>query len=126
MEMVIPAPGPVSVGAKLTQRLVQMFVDSCNEFLEWQYRELIESRPSPAKLSEHRDSLKAMLRLAHTIHGQVTDPDFPARQFIPEVTGKLRQLEESWEMIQNPMNDAEADAILQKAFPDEPRAGSAA
>jgi hypothetical protein len=42
------------------------------------------------------------------------------------VAGKLRQLEKSWEMIQNPMSDAEADAILRQAFPDEPGTGNAA
>jgi len=126
MEMVIPAVKSESVGAKLTERLLQLFIETCNEFLQWQHREVIRVRPSPERLAEHRESLKAMLRLAHALHGQVTDPDFPARHLIPEVAGKLRQLEESWEMVHNPMSDAEAEAILQKAFPDESGVGNAA
>ena len=43
-----------------------------------------------------------------------------------EIAGKLLQLQESWDSLNNPMPDTEADAILQKVFPDEPRAGSPA
>ena len=68
----------------------------------------------------------ARLRLARSYYAQVSDPDFPLRQFATEVAGKLHQLEKSWEMIQDPMKDSEADAILQQAFPDEPGTGSAA
>jgi len=72
------------------------------------------------------NTLKLMLRLGRSFHAQVSDPDFPLRLFATEVAGKLHQLEKSWEMIQDPMKDSEADAILQQAFPDEPRTGSAA
>lgn len=122
----MPATGPESISAGLTRKLVEDWVNACNDFLRWQRREVIERRPSPEKLSEHRVALKVMLRLGRSLHAHVCDPDFPLRQCIPEVDGKLRQLEESWEMIHNPMSDAEADAVLQQAFPDEPGTGSAA
>src|SRR5947208_6432596 len=63
--------------------------------------------------------------MGRSFRAQVSDPDFPLRQFAPEVAGKLRQLEKSWEMIQNPMSETEAEAILRQAFPDEPGTGSA-
>lgn len=122
--MPVTEPGCVSAG--FTRKLVQAWVNSCNDFLQWQHRELIEQKPSPEKLSEHRNTLKLMLRLGRSFHAQVSDPDFPLRQFAPEVAGKLRQLEKSWEMIHNPMKDAEADAILQQTFPNEPGIGSVA
>lgn len=122
----MPVAEPEYVSAGFTRKLVQAWVNSCNDFLQWQHRELIEHKPSPEKLFEHRNTLKLMLRLGRSFHAQVSDPDFPLRQFAPEVAGKLRQLEKSWEMIHNPMKDAEADAILQQAFPNEPGIGSAA
>ena len=122
----MPVAEPEYVGASFTRKLVQAWVTSCNDFLQWQRRELIEQKPSPERLSEHRNTLKLMLRLGRSFHAQVSDPDFPLRQFAPEVAGKVRQLEKSWEMIQNPMSDAEADAILRQAFPDEPGTGNAA
>ena len=87
---------------------------------------MIDRKPSPAKLSDHRDTLKLLLRLGRSFHAQVSDPDFPQRQFTLEVAGKLRQLEMSWEMIHNPMKDTDADAVLEQAFPDEPGTGSPA
>lgn len=126
MEITMPAVERGYVSAGFTRELVQAWVNSCNGFLQWQRRELIEQKASSEILSEHRNTLKLMLRLGRSFHAQVSDPDFPLRQFAPEVAGKLRQLEKSWDMIQNPMKDAEADAILQQAFPDEPGTGSPA
>ena len=126
MEIVLPLVEPGYVSTGFPRKLVQAWVNSCNDFLQWQRREVIEHKPSPEKLSEHRETLKLMLRLGHSFHAQVSDPDFPQRQLGPEVAGKLRQLEKSWEMIQNPMKDADADAILEQAFPDEPGTGSLA
>jgi len=126
METAVPIAEPGFVSASFTHKLVQAWVNSCNDFLQWQRREVIEQKPSPEKLAEHRNTLKLMLRLGRSFYAQVSDPDFPVRQCAPEVAGKLHQLEKSWEMIQNPMNDAEADAFLQQAFPDEPRTGNTA
>jgi hypothetical protein len=126
METATPALGAASISTGLTRKLVEDWVKSCNDFLQWQRREVIERKPSPQKLAEHRDTLKLMLRLGRSLHAQVSDPDFPLRPCAPEIGGKLRQLEKSWEMIQNPMSDGEADAILRQAFPHGPGTGSAA
>lgn len=63
-----------------------------------------------------------MIRGARALLNLASDPDFPATQFAGEISGKLLQLEDSWQSLNNPMTDAEADAILQRAFPDEARA----
>lgn len=123
METATPVIEPESIGASFTRKLVEDWVSSCNEFLRWQREEVVERKPTPEKLAMHRDTLKLMLRMGRSLHAQVSDPDFPARQYAVEVIGKLRQLEKSWEMIQNPMDDAKADTILQQAFPNESRAG---
>jgi hypothetical protein len=109
-----------------TLKLLQTWVESCNEFRRRERREIIEQTPSPEKLAEYREELKWMIRGARALLNLVSDPDFPARQFVPEISGKLLQLEDSWQSLNNPMTDAEADAILQKAFPDETRTGRAA
>src|SRR6266516_3337290 len=82
--------------------------------------------PSPQRLAQYRDELKWMIRTARALLNLVSDPDFPARQLVSEISGKLLQLEDSWESLKNPMTDAEADAILQKAFPDETPTGRTA
>ena len=109
-----------------TQELLRTWIGSCNEFRQRERREIIEQLPSPERLAEHREELKWMIRGARALLNLVGDPDFPTRQFVAEISGKLLQLEDSWQSLNNPMTDAEADAILQKAFPDETRAGSPA
>src|SRR5437773_3520264 len=126
METAMTTISPESISTGFARKLFEDWVNSCNDFLRWQRREVIERKPSPEILAEHRDTLKVMLRLGRSLHAQVSDPDFPLRGCVPEVGGKLRQLEKSWEMIHNPMSDSEADAMLRQAFPDEPGTGSAA
>ncbi len=105
-----------------TSTLVRTWVASCNEFRQRERREIIEKVPSSNKLAEYREELKWMIRAARALLNLVSDPDFPAKELIAEISGKLLQLEDSWKSLNSPMTDAEAEAILQKAFPDETRA----
>ena len=121
------SPGEVfDGGAMATQRLVQVWIGLCNEFRQYERQEIIERVPSPQKLVQFREELKWMIRSARALLNLVSDPDFPARHLASETSGKLLQLVDSWESLSNPMTNAEADAVLQKAFPDETRIGTAA
>jgi hypothetical protein len=108
------------------QRFLSAWVDAVNDYLQRQYREIIQQEPSPEKLSQYKSECKWLLRSALILESLVKDPEYPARHFEKEIAGKLLQLQESWESLNNPISDAEADAVLQKVFPDEPRSGSAA
>ena len=112
-----PVEPPAAVTAA-TLKLVRTWIASCNEFRQRERREIIEQVPSPKRLAEYREELKWMMRGARALLNLVSDPDFPAREFVAEISGKLLQLEDSWLSLNNPMTDAEADAILQKVFPD--------
>lgn len=50
----------------------------------------------------------------------VKDPEYPAQSFRAEMSGKLLQLQESWQTLNNTLSNAEADRILKTVFPDEP------
>ena len=117
----ISSDAPAS-GTTATLKLVRTWIASCNEFRQRERREIIEQSPSPQKLAEYREELKWMIRGAHALLNLVSDPDFPVRESVAEISGKILQLEDSWQSLNNPMTDTEADAILQKAFPDEARA----
>lgn len=112
--------------ATTTETLVRTWVGLCDDFRKRERREIIEQIPSSQTLAEYREELKWMIRAARSLLNLVGDPDFPARQLFSEISGKLLQLEDSWESLNNPMTEAEADAILQKAFPDETRTGRTA
>jgi hypothetical protein len=116
-----PAFSPASI-----DRFLTAWVEAVNDYLQRQYREIIQQEPSPERLSQYRIECKWLLRSGLNLDSLVKDPEYPGRHFGPEIAGKLLQLQESWESLNHPMTDAEADAVLEKVFPDEPRAGSPA
>ncbi len=122
----VDSPVSGSFAAKAARQTLQLWVQFCNEFRRRERREIIEQKPSPERLAEHERDLKLMIRSAQTLLNLVSDPDFPERQFIGEISGKLLQLRSSLEMLQNPMTEEEAEALIQKFFPNESRARGAA
>jgi hypothetical protein len=109
-----------------TERFLTAWVEAVNDYLQRQYREIIQREPTPQKLGEFKFECKWLLRSALKLDSLVKDPEYPARHFGPEIAGKLLQLQESWDSLNNPTTDTEADTILQKVFPNEPRAGGPA
>ena len=106
--------------------LLSYWVKRCDEFLDRQRKTVLERDPSPQEFADHIDALKFMIRVTLFFQALFADPDSPAQQFAPEIASKLLQLQESLKLLQNPMTDAEADAVLQTAFPNGSRTGSPA
>ncbi len=96
----------------LLAQLVRVWVDACNEFRARERREIIEQVPSPERLATYRAELVVMLRSARALLALMEDPEYPAPEFLPEISGKLLQLQLSWESLNNPMTEQEAEAIL--------------
>lgn len=112
-----PAAAPVL--PEFLRAYLRQVVIFCNDFRDWQRREILLGQPTPEKLAEHRTSLKWLLRILRLLHAQAKDPDFPDREFVQEIEGRLVQLEESWALFcAAKMSDAEADALLKTAFPE--------
>lgn len=106
--------------------LIRIWAQACDQFLDWQGREILQTQPAPPKLSQHRDTLKWMLRLTRILHAEIADPDFPDPALQDRLAGKLLQLQESWSLIHEPADPAQADAILKNLFPNESSTGSLA
>jgi len=123
MEIALSGANSRAVG--FSARLLELWVEACNEFRRVERQEIFLGQPSPEQLARYERELKFFIRSAGILLNMARDPDFPARQFIPELEGKLLQLESSLQMLNNPMTDAEADALIQKHFPDETKVGSA-
>lgn len=126
MEAAVPKAVDAEGSPNLIRRWIQIWVNDCNEFRRWEREELILKEPSAETLVEHGKKSQLFILTARFLQGLMANPDYPAREFRAEVDGKVRQLEETWDMIHNPMSDEEAGAILQKAFPDGRRTGSTA
>ena len=114
-----PRPGP-----NLIRRWAEVWINDCNEFRRWEREEILRKEPSPETIAEHGKKSQLFILSGRLLQGLMTS--FDSRPLRPEVDGKLRQLEETWDMVHNPMSDQEAEAILQKAFPDGSRTGKAA
>lgn len=98
--------------------LVNRWLGCCDEFLDWQRRHILEVEPSAERLEAHRQALKFLLRSTRLMHCQAADPDFPDRSLAAELSARLLQLEQSWEMIEDPMPAEAAEAILKAVFSD--------
>lgn len=105
--------------AAVKEKCLGLWVEGCNDFRRRERKQIIEQEPSPETLRKYRNELKWWLRSGRLFMSLAADPDFPAKQFIPEIEGKLLQLEASWDTLNNPMTEAEADALMEKYFPDE-------
>jgi hypothetical protein len=64
-------------------------------------------------------TLRALLIAGRALYTLTSDPEF-LNSLARDVRGRLGQLENPWEMLENPISEAEADRILAQAFPDEP------
>lgn len=109
----------VSTIVDLARNQLQGWTRLCDAFLDFQRRHVLEAEPSAEELEQHRQGLKWLLRVTRLLHGEATDPDFPDHSLGGQLRIRLRQLEESWRMIHEPMPPAEAEAILKQVFPDE-------
>ena len=110
-----PANSPLAATA---DEILRLWSRACDQFLERQRREILQTEPSPETLAGHLRELKTMIRLTASLRGQVSDPDFPARHFAAEIKGRLLQLEDSWDLLNNPMTLRQADELLAHCFPE--------
>ncbi len=116
----IRTSGSRPVGESGASDLVGYWLSRSDDFMDAQRKNFIEGDPSPQALAEHLEALKFMIRVTLSLQALLADPDLPVRHLPAKVAGKLLQLQQSLKLLQNPMTDAEADAILQAAFPDGP------
>jgi hypothetical protein len=121
MEIVIPTVVS-EFDTSLLRAWFEVWVKLANDFRQWEREELIEKTPSAKSLATHKRTAATLIRSAHLMQSLMEDPEYPTREFLPEVQGKLLQLQDTWDMIHNPMPDEEADRLLAEIFPDEPRA----
>lgn len=104
---------------------VEAWVKACTEFRRWERENLLVKYPSQATVAEHGDLIRTLIWSARVLQAMIADPNHPARELRSEVDGLLHQLEESCEMIHNPLSDDQCDALLREHFPHEPGTGSA-
>jgi hypothetical protein len=107
-------------GTSVVLTLLDIWIGLCEDYRKWERREIIEQEPPEAKLVEFGRELRWLLRSASHLLGLATGPDCPAPNHAEEIAWRVRQLEDSWRSLTNPMNEAKAQAHLKKHFADDP------
>ena len=79
---------------------------------------MLARQPSDSELDQHRGRMKMFLRMTRLLHAEVADPEFPDRSLAAALAIRLRQMEDLWETIHQPMPDDEADKLLRAVFPE--------
>ena len=112
------APPPLSA-----EGLFEFWLRHSNEFMAWQQQNLIVRQPTREELAEHSKRLDLILGLTLHVYS-VASHSMPEK--LSTIRGRLWQLEDSRELVHNPVSQERADAILKQIFPDEPGAASPA
>jgi hypothetical protein len=107
-------------GTSVVVKLLDIWIGLFEDYRRRERDEIIEQEASESKLEEFREELKWLLRSAAHLHGLAMDPDYPAPQYAEEIAWRVRQLEDSWRSLNNPMTSAEAEAHLKKHFLGDP------
>ena len=120
----IDTPGTEAVSPRAIQEAGQQHIERwlsfCDDVLDWNREQMLLGNPAPAILEEHRRTLKWIIRFTRMMHAEVSDLDFPSRQFAQRLAVRLQQLEDAWATFHDhSLSAMEADRILAEAFPDE-------
>ena len=95
---------------------MQQILAKANGFRRWTRENLIRREPDAAVFNQHDQVCKWMLRLLRLIQLALAEPDFPDRSLAEEVAFTIRRLTEDWEMLHNPMPEAEARKLIPDLF----------
>jgi hypothetical protein len=99
------------------EELFEFWLRRSNEFMAWQERNFILREATTYELAEHSQRLDLMLGLTLHVYSMASH-SMPEK--LSAIRGRLWQLEDSLELVHNPISDEEAGAILNQVFPDEP------
>jgi len=96
----------------------RQWLDRCDEFRRWERAQLLERKPQPNLLQSHLRASRFMISMTRLMLSTLADPEFFDRTIYKELEGTLWQLEAVWQMLHDPMDEKEADAILARVFPE--------
>ncbi len=121
--MSVPALEAEAPRALSAEDLFEFWLRHSSQFMAWQEKNFIVREPTREQLTEHSKRLDLMVGLTLHVYS-VASHSMPEK--LSTIRGPLWQLEDSRELVHNPMSHEEADAILKQVFPDEPRTPSPA
>src|ERR1700751_6097984 len=104
-EMVLPFVGNV------LRQTVQEWSNACHSFLRWEREHIFERTPAPGEKEKHRRTLEELLLGTRLLRILVSNTSERDRSLAKALDGRLWQLQESWEIANNPMSLEEAKKL---------------
>jgi hypothetical protein len=112
-EMVLPFVGNV------LRETVQAWSNACRAFFRWEREHIFERDPTPEETEKHRIPLEELLLGTRLLRILVSTASVRDRSLAKALDGRLCQLQESWEIANNPMSLEEAKKLALQMFPAE-------
>ena len=91
---------------------------ACDHFRRWHRENFILKRPTLEQAAEHAMDVRILLLLLRALRATLTDLVNAARELLPRVEAMIRLLEDCWQSVHEPMNEAEAGKFLSEVFPE--------
>ena len=119
MEATLPISGEaIEWVENVAASQARQWLDRCDEFRRWERAQLLERKPGSDLLQSHLRASRFMISMTRLMLSTLADPEFFDRTIYKELEGTLWQLEAVWQMLHDPMDEKEADAILARVFPE--------
>ena len=112
-------PVDMDLTASVTEALarqVARWSNECQAFLEWQRGSVLASEIGSDLRRRHETVLRRLMALGRMLNAAASDPEFMDRRAAEVVTGRLAQLQESWDITHPSIGTAESEAILAAHF----------
>jgi hypothetical protein len=91
-------------------------VASANGFRRWMREHLLLREPDLVEVKQHDQVCKWFIRILRLEQLALAEPDFPDKSLAEEVAYLIRRLTEDWEMIHQPLAEAEAQKLIPDLF----------
>ncbi|MBM3837326.1 MAG: hypothetical protein FJ398_05060 [Verrucomicrobia bacterium] len=104
--------------AEMARRNVESTLAACDQFRRWHRESFILKEPTLDQVSEHAMDVRILLLMLRWLQATLADPGSPARELLPRVAAMIRILEDCWQSVHEPMDEAEAEKLLSEVFPE--------
>jgi len=105
-------PAVTRVLAEQTREMIA----KAKAFRGWTREHLLLREPGAVELKQHDQVCKWLIRLLRLEQMALDEPEFPDKSLADEVAFVIRGLKTDWEMLHNPMPEAEARKLIPDLF----------
>lgn len=107
---------------EFTRKQVDWWLDQTNQFFHAERETMLKREATAEDVRIHRVWCSTLLRLGHGLQGMAIESLLMDSDSSRWLSARMTQLEAAWRLFQEArMTEAEADEIIARYFPDEPR-----